>query len=210
VLCQRGSPNITDQGQIKHYSVNRKNIIQLCFIFTITTYLDLLRILDGTNVTTMLQTIYFRSIVIADKVMGYDRESLLFVFFYFLVLHPVARTTTIFNESTTFRNQTMRVLFIIYAALHVSAYKQAIFKCYLTILQRSSYWIFTPWIHWVTLLYYCSRVFYIYIFVSQTYKHLLSTPTVLFSRYWAFLFLKVKPTGALKGPYISAFPRSRN
>jgi hypothetical protein len=50
-----------------------------------------------------------------------------------------ARITTIFNESTTFRNQTMRVLFIIYTALQVSAYMQAIFRCYLTILQWSSY-----------------------------------------------------------------------
>jgi hypothetical protein len=49
---------------------------------------------------------------------------------YFLGLHPVAHTTTIFNESTTFRNQTMSVLYIIYTALHVSAYMQAIFKCY--------------------------------------------------------------------------------
>jgi hypothetical protein len=39
----------------------------------------------------------------------------------------------------TFRNQTMRVLFIIYTALHVSIYMQAIFRCYLTILQWSSY-----------------------------------------------------------------------
>jgi hypothetical protein len=33
--------------------------------------------------------------------------------FYFLVLHPAARNTTILNESTSFRNQTMCVLFII-------------------------------------------------------------------------------------------------
>jgi hypothetical protein len=39
---------------------------------------------------------------------------------------------TILNESTTFRNQIMCVLFVIYTALHVSAYKQAIFRCYLT------------------------------------------------------------------------------
>jgi hypothetical protein len=38
--------------------------------------------------------------------------------FYFLVLHPVAHYTTILNEGTTFRNQTMRVLFII--ILHCS------------------------------------------------------------------------------------------
>jgi hypothetical protein len=48
---------------------------------------------------------------------------------------------TILNENTTFCNQTTRVLFIIYTALHVSAYMQAIIKCYLTILQWSSYWI---------------------------------------------------------------------
>jgi hypothetical protein len=34
----------------------------------------------------------------------------------------------ILNESTTFRNQIMRVLFIIYTALHVSAHKQH-FNC---------------------------------------------------------------------------------
>jgi hypothetical protein len=33
--------------------------------------------------------------------------------FYFLVLHPVARNTTILNEGTTFCNQIMRVIFII-------------------------------------------------------------------------------------------------
>jgi hypothetical protein len=47
---------------------------------------------------------------------------------------------TIFNENTSVRNQTMRVLFITtYTALHVSAFMQAIFKCYQTILQKSSY-----------------------------------------------------------------------
>jgi hypothetical protein len=35
-----------------------------------------------------------------------------FIKFYFLVLHPVARNTTIFNESTSVPNQIMRVLFI--------------------------------------------------------------------------------------------------
>jgi hypothetical protein len=42
--------------------------------------------------------------------------------------------TTILNESTTFRNKLCVFSFIIlfYATLHVSAYKQAIFKCFLT------------------------------------------------------------------------------
>jgi hypothetical protein len=52
--------------------------------------------------------------------------------FYFLVLHPVEHNTTILNESPTFRNQIMCVLFIISTPLHVSAYKQAIFRCFLT------------------------------------------------------------------------------
>jgi hypothetical protein len=43
---------------------------------------------------------------------------------------------TILNESTTFSNQIMCVLFIIYTALHVSAYKQAIIRCYLTNYKR--------------------------------------------------------------------------
>jgi hypothetical protein len=50
------------------------------------------------------------------------------------ILNYVRYITSILNESTTFRNQTMRVLFIIYTALHVSAYRQAIIRCYLTIL----------------------------------------------------------------------------
>jgi hypothetical protein len=40
---------------------------------------------------------------------------------YFLVLHPVARNITIFNENTSVRNQTISVPFITtYTALHVS------------------------------------------------------------------------------------------
>jgi hypothetical protein len=38
-----------------------------------------------------------------------------------------------------FATKLLSVLFIIYTALHVSAYMQAIFRCYLTILQWSSY-----------------------------------------------------------------------
>jgi hypothetical protein len=72
--------------------------------------------------------------------------------FYFLVLHPVACNVTILNESTTFRNQTMCVLFIIYTALHVSVYKQAIIRCYLTNYIKVKLLNFTPWIHWVTIL----------------------------------------------------------
>jgi hypothetical protein len=57
----------------------------------------------------------------------------------FLVLHPVERNITIFNKNTSVRNQTIRVLFITtYTALHVSAYMQAIFRSYPTILQKSN------------------------------------------------------------------------
>jgi hypothetical protein len=46
---------------------------------------------------------------------------------------------TIFNENTSVRNQTICVLFItIYTALHVSAYMQAIFRCYPTARLLSS------------------------------------------------------------------------
>jgi hypothetical protein len=46
---------------------------------------------------------------------------------------------TILNEGTTFRNQIMCVLFIIlfYTALHVSAYKQAIFRWLLDKSQKT-------------------------------------------------------------------------
>jgi hypothetical protein len=66
---------------------------------------------------------------------------------YFLVLHPVARNITILNESTTFRNQIMCVLFIIYTALHVSAYKQAIIRYYLTNYKKVKLLNFTLGIH---------------------------------------------------------------
>jgi hypothetical protein len=52
--------------------------------------------------------------------------------FYFLVLHPVVHNTSILNESTTFRNQLWVFSLLFYTALHVSAYKQAIFRCYMT------------------------------------------------------------------------------
>jgi hypothetical protein len=51
---------------------------------------------------------------------------------YFLVLHPVACDITILNESTTFCNQLWVFSLLFYTALHVWAYKQDIFRCYLT------------------------------------------------------------------------------
>jgi hypothetical protein len=49
---------------------------------------------------------------------------------------------TILNEGTTFRNKlwVFSLLFYFCTALHVSAYKQAIFRCFLTNhIQRSSF-----------------------------------------------------------------------
>jgi hypothetical protein len=64
------------------------------------------------------------------------------------------------NDSTTFRNQIMCVLFIIYTALHVSAYKQAILRCYLTNYKKVKLLNFTKLIKRTRIIWYWVLLYY--------------------------------------------------
>jgi hypothetical protein len=50
---------------------------------------------------------------------------------------------------------------LFYTAQHVSAYKQAIFRSYLTNYKKVKLLNFTPWIHWVSILLSSNTVFLI-------------------------------------------------
>jgi hypothetical protein len=58
--------------------------------------------------------------------------SLRVQFGHHLFLHKKITCLTVLNESTTFCNKLCVFSLLFYIALHVSAYKQAIFKCFLT------------------------------------------------------------------------------
>jgi hypothetical protein len=71
-------------------------------------------------------------------------ENLLFIFWFCILLSTIQQYSM---KVPPFATKLCVFSLLFYTALHVSAYQQAIIRCYLTNYKKVKLLNFTPWIH---------------------------------------------------------------